>query len=178
MSDPRGVDRSDLCAELEDDVLFGEDALKLLRQFAVETRRDAIEHFNHGHIRAETPPDRAELKADIAGADDEQALGHFRQRQRAGGGNDARLVDVDAGNAGDLRAGGDDDLLGLDNVLFAVDEGDLDLAWAEDTSRAVEMIDLVLLEQEIDALDIALDGFVLETQHGGRSSSGFTLMPR
>ena len=75
----------------------------------------------------------------------------------------------------DLGAGGDDDLLGLHRLLLAVDEGDLDLAGPEDAAGAVELIDLVLLEQERDAFDIALHASSLKASMAGRSSSGFDL---
>ena len=55
-------------------------------------------------------------------------FGHLRQRQRAGRGDDRLLVDVDAGQLRHARAGGDDDRLGLELLLLAVDERDLDLA--------------------------------------------------
>ena len=54
----------------------------------------------------------------------------------------------------------------------------LDLAGRRDPAGALKGIDLVLLEQEGDALDVAVNAFVLELQHGGRSSLRRpTLMP-
>ena len=82
------------------------------------------------------------------------------------------LVDVDAGQPGDVRAGGDDDALGLELLLAAVCVGHLDLAGPEDRARAVDGVDLVLLEQEGDAVDVALHALVLEGQHLGEIELG------
>ena len=171
----RGVDACHLGAELEHDALLGQDALKLLRHLAVETRRYAIEHFNNSDLRAKAPPDRAELKTDISGADDEHALRHFRQRQRSGGGDNALLVDLHAWNARDLGAGGDDDILGFERLFRAIGACYLDLAGRGDAGLAVDRIDLVFLEQEIDALNVALHRLVLEGEHGGEVELRFHL---
>ena len=72
---------------------FVEQALGLPGDLAVHAGQDAVEELDHGDLAAEPAPDRAELEADDAGADDEQPLRHRRQRQRAGRGDDALLVD-------------------------------------------------------------------------------------
>ena len=59
---------------------------------------------------------------------------------------------VTPGSARGLRAGGDDDVLGVERALGAVLGRDLDLAGAGDAARALDPLDLVLLEQELDAL--------------------------
>ena len=142
---------------------------------AVEARSDAVEHLDHRDLRAEPPPHRAELEPDIAGADHHHALRHLRQRQGAGGGNDGLLVDGDAGDRRDLGAGGNHDVLGFDRLLLAVDESDLDLPRSDDAAGAVEMVDLVLLEQELDALHVALHALILEGEHGGEIELGLNL---
>ena len=88
-----GIDRGDLARQAEGDALLGEEALGLLRHLAVHAGQDAVEELDDGHLAAEPPPDRAELEADDAGADDDQPLRHRGQRQRAGRGDDALLVD-------------------------------------------------------------------------------------
>ena len=47
----------------------------------------------------------------------------------------------------------------------AVLADDLDLSHGRDASGAVEHLDLVLPEQELDALDVAVDALVLERHH-------------
>ena len=130
--------------------------------------QDAVEELDHGHLGAEPAPDRAELQPDHAGADDEQLLRHLVERQRAGRGHDALLVDLDAAQPRDVRAGGDDDRLGLERLRLAVGAPVTStLPGADDAAGAVEGVDLVLLEQEVDALDVAVDARVLERHHRG-----------
>ena len=164
----RGVDAGDLGAELERKALLFEDALELLGDFAVHARQNAIEKFHHGDLRAEPVPHRAEFEPDHAGADDQQFPRHLVERQRAGRRHDALLVDLDALQPRDIGAGGDDDVLGLDHLRLAVAARHLDLAGAEDLSRAADDVDLVLLHQELDALDVAVDALLLEIHHRGQ----------
>ena len=44
-------------------------------------------------------------------------------------------------------------------------------------ARCRGMVDLVLLQQEGDAVDIALQPLILEGEHGGEVEPGVTLMP-
>ena len=54
-----------------------EDALQPARDLAIGARQDAIEKLDHGDLAAEPPPDRAELEADDAGADHQEASRHL-----------------------------------------------------------------------------------------------------
>ncbi|MGY4599518.1 hypothetical protein ACVWXL_007264 [Bradyrhizobium sp. GM22.5] len=126
--------------------------------------QDAVEEFDDDDFGAETVPDRAELEADHASTDDQQLAGDLVQRQRAGRRHDARFVDLDALEARDVRAGRDHDALGFDHLRLAIG-GDFDLAGAEDLACALEHVDLVLLHQELDALDVAVDALLLEVHH-------------
>src|ERR1700733_9937914 len=161
----RVVDAGDLGAELERKPLLLEDALELFCSLAVHTGQDAVEKFDHSDLRAQPVPDRAEFKPDNAGTDDQELARHLVERQRAGRRHDALLVDFDALEACDIGAGGDDDILGLDNLRLAVVAGDLDLASTEDFSLARDDVDLILLHQELDALDVTVDALLLEVHH-------------
>ncbi|MHC2592392.1 hypothetical protein ACVIG9_006448 [Bradyrhizobium ottawaense] len=46
--------------------------------------------------------------------------------------------------------------------------GDRDLAGPQDLAGALEHVDLVLLHQELDALDVAVDALLLEVHHRGK----------
>ena len=86
---------------------------------------------------------------------------------------------VDARQRHALGAGGDDDVLGLQRLLLAVGAGRPRPCRAP-TMRPVPLshVDLVLPEQELDALDVAVDDLVLAGQHRARSSFTLsTLMP-
>ena len=109
-----------------------------LAHFAVHAGQDAVEEFDHRHLRAEPPPHRAELEPDHAGADHQQMLRHLRQRQRAGRGDDALLVDLDARQPRDVGAGGDDDGFGLERLRLAVGALTSTLPARGDARRAVE----------------------------------------
>ncbi|EGE56106.1 hypothetical protein RHECNPAF_750070 [Rhizobium etli CNPAF512] len=160
-------DAGDLGAEMEIDALLGEHALKLFRDFAVHAAEDGIEIFDDGDLGAEPRPDRAEFEADDAAADDDQRFRHLVERDAAGGRDDGLFIDLDlhAGNAGDIRTGGDDDVLAFDLLHLAVRGGNGNLAGRDDLAGALEGIDLVLLEQEGDAIDIRLHRRILVRHH-------------
>ena len=67
----------------------------LPRDLAVHRRQDPVEVFEHRHPGAQTAPDGAQLKPDIAAAADHEMCGHRREGKRAGRRQDARLVDVE-----------------------------------------------------------------------------------
>ena len=96
---PRVLHLGDLGAELELEALLPEDALELLGDLAVHAGQDAVEILDHRHLGAEAAPHRAELQADHAGADDDEALRHALELERAGGGHHDLLVDLDARQA-------------------------------------------------------------------------------
>jgi hypothetical protein len=111
---------------------------------------------------------RTEFKPDHAGAYDQELAGDLLQRQRTGRGHDALLVDFDALQPRDIRACGNHDVLGFDRLSLAVGAGHFDLACAEDLALAHQHVDLVLLHQELDALDVAVDALLLEVHHRGQ----------
>src|SRR5829696_396201 len=92
----------DLRRELEGETLPGEHALELLADLEVHPGQDAVEVLDHGHLRAEAPPYRAELEADDAGADDDEALRHGGQLESTRRRHHDLFVDLDAGEACDV----------------------------------------------------------------------------
>ncbi len=145
--------------------LLLEDALELARDLSVHAGQDAIEEFDDGDFGAETMPDRAQLEPDHAGADDQEFAGHLVERQRSGRGDDALLVDLDALQPCDIGAGRDHDVPGLDESRLSVGAGHLELARTKNLALAVNDVDLVLLHQELDALDVAVNALLLEVHH-------------
>ena len=59
--------------------------------------------------------------------------------------------------------------------FLAAGAGDLDLAGRDDAAGPVQGVDLVLLQQEGDAVDIALNALILEGEHGGKVELGLHL---
>src|SRR5262249_18359420 len=78
--------------------------------------------------------------------------------------DDALAIDLDARDAARGRAGGDDDLLPRRQRLFVAVE-DVDTALAGEPGRALDPINLVLLEQELDAFGQTRDNPVLPCVH-------------
>ena len=75
-----------------------------LRDLGVHAGQDAVEILDHHHLGAEAAPDRAEFEPDDAGADDDEALRHAREFERAGRGDDDLFVDRDAGQRASRRS--------------------------------------------------------------------------
>ena len=157
----------DLGAQAELQPLLLQDALHLLRHLAVHPRQHLVEELDDGDLGTEPPPHRAELDADVAAADDDHRLRHALQVERAGRADDAFLIHLDARKCHHLGAGGDDDVLALQHPrLAAVLRGDLDGVGAGKARRAQHVLDLVLLEQEGDALGQVVNHLVLARKHG------------
>jgi len=111
-----------------------------------------VEVFDHRDFRTQAAPYRTQLQADDAGADHHQVLGHLGNRQRAGGVEDALVVDFHARQRGGLGTGGDDDVLGGEAALAAVGGGHFHLARPVDAAPALHPVHLVLAEEEFHAL--------------------------
>ena len=157
-----GLDLLDGRAENEVKALLLQDFLEGLGGLAVKARGDAVHEFDDGHLGPEAGIDRAQFEADHAAADDDHAAGDLRQAERAGRGDDDLLVDghFRPRDCGGFAARGQDDVPGLVDLV-----ADLDLAGLRDRAPALEPGDLVLLEQELDALGVLADDVVLVGQH-------------
>ena len=105
------------------------------------------------------------LQTDRAGADHEQPLGHLGERQCLGGGDDALAVERKSGELDRGAACRDEDAPALERAGIGVRH--LDLAGTGDPSRAVHVIDAVLLEQPYDPLGEHEDDAVLAAHHLG-----------
>src|SRR5690606_33615704 len=125
----------------------------------VVLRQDARRDIDHGHLCAELGEGGAEFEADIAAADNGKRFRHFRQRQGFGGGNDiaaerqVRQFDRD-------RAGGDDDVLGADDLRTGL-RLDLDRLAVAEAGRALDGFHLRLFQQARDAEIEPSDDLVL-----------------
>ena len=101
-------------------------------------------------------------------------FGTAGERQRAGRGDDALLVDLDARERRRVRAGGDDDRLCLDVSVAPSSLVTRTLPGPAIAPVPRNAVDLVLLEQERDAGDVGLDHRVL-VGHASPSRSSFGL---
>ncbi|MNH00220.1 hypothetical protein D3C79_594070 [compost metagenome] len=162
-----GAGLGHLAAQLEHHALLGQGLLQGLGGFFVGARADAVEVFDDRDLAAQAAPYRTQLKADHAGADDDQVLGHLWQRQRAGRVDDALVVDGHARQGRRFGAGGNDNVLGLQCGFATVLSLDHDLADAIQAAPALDPVDLVLAEQVLDALGQAGHALVLLFHHLG-----------
>ncbi len=165
----RLVDGGDFRGQQELEALLFENALKLLGDFKVHSRQDPVEILDDGHLRAQTLPHRSKLQPDHAGADHDEPGGNLLQRDAARGCDDRLLVEIDLHARRRRRFGarGDDDVARLQRCDGAVIGDHVHLAGALDHAAAVERLDLVLLEQEADAVHVRRDGVVLVFHHRG-----------
>src|SRR6185437_5073971 len=154
--------RRHLGAKPEGEALLRQHALQVLRQLAIHAGDDAVEELDDRDRAAEATPDRTHLEADIAAADHHQALRYGGESQRAGRGDDGLLVDLDPRQRRHVGAGGDDDRLALELArLTAVDRRYGDASGRQKARCALDVVDLVLLEQELDAARVLADHLVL-----------------
>ena len=112
-----------------------------LDEVGVAARDQLVEQFDHRHLRPESVVDGRHLQADDPAADHEQPLGDLRQLQRAGRGEDPRVV----GRSGDrsrLRARRDDAVVERDRPI-----ADADRVRAGQRGDARDHLDLALLRE-------------------------------
>jgi hypothetical protein len=147
----------DLRAGEDVDLALLEGALDLLRGIRVLDGEDVGHHLDQRDLRSEGGEDVGELTADGARADDDDRLGRFLEEQRLVGGDDGLLVQLEPDLRQPLhaRAGGDDDgLLRVVLLLLPVGRLHADGVLAGELRGALDPGDLVLLEQELDALGV------------------------
>ena len=107
-------DRANLGLEMKLHALRGEGALEKIRDFEIEAEGDPREKFEHRHFGAESAPDRTELEADRAGADDEKFLRRFLETKRFGAADNRFAVERHARQVDRHAAGRDHDVVGCD----------------------------------------------------------------
>src|SRR5438270_803794 len=108
------ADAHHLGAEFEIEPRTRKHPLQRSAELTIHIRHNMIENLDDGHLGAEPLPNRPELEADITAADDREPLRHVAERQCAGRGYNAFLIDLDPGQRGAFRACGYDDGSRLD----------------------------------------------------------------
>ena len=79
---------------------------------------DLRQEFNHRHIASQAGPDRAELEADGAAADDDERRRDLVEGDRLVARDDGLAVEFEGGDLDRRRAGGDDEILGADGSVL------------------------------------------------------------
>eukprot|EP00968_Pinguiococcus_pyrenoidosus_P024872 scaffold5138_cov251-Pinguiococcus_pyrenoidosus.AAC.9 len=93
-----------------------QEALRQLRDLAIEGRHDVVEGLDEGDLRSQGRVDVAELQADVAAADNRDPLGHALEVEATVAGEDGLLVHFDARRHERQGAGGQDHILGGDGL--------------------------------------------------------------
>lgn len=146
------------------DATFPEDLLQFRGDRLVLERHQPRQQLDDRHLTPEASEDRPELDAHRARAEHDDGLGDLAQANRLVTRDDPAPVDLHAGNAPWLGAGCDDDLFGGAQLLRLVAR-DIDGPGPDQTRRALDPVDLVLAEQELDTLGERRDDLVLASLH-------------
>ena len=107
------------------------------------------------------------LKTDDTTADDNHLLGDLLERKGTSAGDDALLINVEAGEGSGLGASGDQDVLAADGLLTTVEQVNLDGVGINKGASTLDVVDTVLLQQELNTLGQTLNGGVLGLEHLG-----------
>ena len=142
--------------------------LERLRQLSgnslVLGRDDPRQQLEDRHLAPEASEDRCELDADGAAAEDDERARHFAKTDGFVARDDARVIDLDAGNASRSRAGRDHDFFGRSQRL-RVAVCHFHAPATHNRRCALDPLDLVLLEQKLDAFGEAAHDLVLARLH-------------
>jgi hypothetical protein len=151
-----GLDVLDLGTGVDVDALLAQPAPDDLGDLGVLGRDDTVEGLEQHHLRAEARVGGGDLDTRRARAGHDHRLRQILERPRLLGADHA-AAELGAGDRLGDRAGGEDDrLLRLD--LGAVEvAADLHVAVVGDGGVALDVVDLVLLEQAGDAAGKGLD---------------------
>src|SRR5260221_3523958 len=158
--------RGDLGAELKFHAELFQVALEDLRRLGVEPdRRNAGQKFDHGDLRAEPRPDRAELQPDRARADDEHRFRHFVERDALVAADDPLAVVFQEREFDRHAAGGEQDALRLERFFRAALVRDFDGMAVDQPAEALHDFDLVFLHQVGDARSELAHDLALALHH-------------
>ena len=142
-----------------------------LDQVAVGALHQAVEHLDDVEAGAERRVHRAHLEADDAAADDQHALGLHRQLERAGRGDDARVVLRHERQLHRLGAGGDDRAREADRRRAAGGEVDDDVVGVAEAAAAGDDRHLAHLRHLRQAAGQPADDLVLVRDELARRST-------
>ena len=141
---------------MDRDAALAEDARQLLADLRVLERDDAVHELDQRHLGPEVAVHARPLDADRPRPDDRDPLRGVVACQRLVRGDDEMPVDVEAGQRTGCGAGGEDEVGGARLDVAALAATHPDAGGAGQRAGAVEDGDLVLLHEELDALDVLL----------------------
>jgi hypothetical protein len=139
---------------------------QFLGDLDVLQRHHPVEKLDDRHLHAVVGQHVGELDADRAGAGDDDAARQFLGEDLLLVGDDP-VAQLGARQQFGGRTGGDDAVVEGDGLGRSVVEGDLQGVRVDEAAPAVEFGDVVLLHQEVHALDAAV-GHLPAALHRGR----------
>src|SRR5213076_801706 len=107
------------CLEMKLDSLCGKGALKQIRELEIKAEGDARQKFQHRNFGAKTVPNRAKLKPNCAGANNEKFLWRLRKTERFSAANDCLAIEFRKWQFDRHASGRNNDVPGLDLLCFA-----------------------------------------------------------
>ncbi len=131
--------------------LLAKRLLKLARDLLVFEWHGARQHFEHRHLGAEAVKDGGELHAHCARADNDQRFRDLAQVQDFAVGQDGFAVSLHARQQLGFRARGQDDVLRHDLPRLAFRVRHADSPGARQSSKPLNELHTVLLQQEFHA---------------------------
>lgn len=96
---------------------------------------------------------------------DNHLLWDLGQSQSTGAGDDSLLIDGQAGEGGRFTSGSNNDVLSTKHLLATLKQIDLDSVGINEGTGALDVVDAVLLQQELDTFRQTFDGSVLRLHH-------------
>ena len=147
------------------EALLGQALLEQVAHLLVGRRHDPRQELDHGDLRPQPFPDRAQLQADVARANHHQVIGNFVEQKRPRRIDDRLAVERQKGKAHRLRPRRQQDMAGLQVETSPFVERDLDRGRRADPASPEDRLDTVLAKQIADTVRQSLDHFILAGQH-------------
>ena len=107
------------------------------------------------------------LETDDTATNDDHLLGNLLKRNGTSGGDDLLLINGQTGEGCGLGTSGNENVLGADGGLAALDEVNSNGVLVLERASTLDVLDVVLLEEELDTLGQTSDRGVLCLHHGG-----------
>mmetsp|Transcript_173412 Transcript_173412/g.550514 ORF Transcript_173412/g.550514 Transcript_173412/m.550514 type:complete len:329 (-) Transcript_173412:361-1347(-) len=121
----RPLHTRDLGFHLEVHALLLQERHEILRDLGIDAQTtDGVHELHDRNLGAQPGPHRAQLQADDTAANDRHLLRNLLQLQGTRAGHDSLLIQLDAGQAHDVGACRQDEVLGLDLLLTTIQQGD------------------------------------------------------
>lgn len=152
VSVPLALDK--FCVHQELHSLLSEDFLIGFGDFGIESRAESVRALNNCDFGANSVVDGAKLEANNSTSNDEHFFWNLRKAESSSRSNNSFLIDLQHAirKRHGYRASGNDGVFERDDFLLAVLAGDGESVGGLEGAPALEVVNLVLLEQAGDSL--------------------------